>query len=107
MTFQIGRNIRNRRVELGISQQKLARATQMSQSGVSLIESGERGVNEDAILRICNALMVTPNELFGIRDAELPDDTNLLIERIRANTGHTQALISYLEHISREERKKE
>lgn len=69
---EIGQRILARRHEKNISQHQLAKMIGRSQSGISLIEKGERGLDPQSIMLFCKALDFTPNGLFGI-DTEIGD----------------------------------
>ncbi|MCQ9615487.1 helix-turn-helix domain-containing protein [Paenalcaligenes niemegkensis] len=59
-----GKNLRQARLALGLSQQQLADMTQLSQAAISSYERGERHAARD-ILRLAEALKVSPQWLAG------------------------------------------
>ena len=61
--IDIGRRVKARRLELGISQEKLAEITDFSISHMSAIETGKTKLGLPAIISIANALSVTVDEL--------------------------------------------
>ena len=60
LTEILGRNIREVRRELGISQQKLAELAGLSVSHVSDIELGRKWVSAESLVRIADTLMIPP-----------------------------------------------
>lgn len=72
-----GERIRARRVEKDMSQLELAQRVGRSQSSISQIEAGQRGLDVDGVKRFCRALDMSPTEL--VMD-EQPDDP--IIERV-------------------------
>ena len=60
-------NIKYYRTKNGLSQAQLAEATSCSNGMIGLIEAGKAKPSFDMILRIADALQVTPADLF-IRD---------------------------------------
>lgn len=63
--YYLGRNIRDSRVRLGISQAKLAEIADLSITHMSNIESGTKQVSLEALYRIAQALNVTVSQLIG------------------------------------------
>jgi transcriptional regulator with XRE-family HTH domain len=59
----IGHAITVRRAMLKMTQGRLARATGIHQSYISLIENGERPLTDDVLQKICVALGCKPEEL--------------------------------------------
>lgn len=58
-------NMRARRAEIGISQEKLAELADMHRTYISTVERSQRNVGIDGIERIAKALKVTMSELLG------------------------------------------
>lgn len=57
--------IKERRVELGLSQEQLAQQAKIGQSTISEIEAGKHNPTVDVALRIARVLEKTVEELFG------------------------------------------
>lgn len=57
--------IKERRVELGMSQEQLAQQARIGQSTISEIEAGKHNPTVDVALGIARALGKTVEELFG------------------------------------------
>lgn len=60
---QVGKNIRNRRKELKMTQADLADKAHFSVIHVSHIENGTVNMSLEALLAICHALHITPNDI--------------------------------------------
>lgn len=61
----IGRNIKKYRKELGLTQERLAELLDVSTVHLSHIEGGSVSMSLDLLLRICEALSVTPNHILS------------------------------------------
>ena len=100
--MSLGKRLRERREELGMSRTELAAALGVSPSAVSNYESGQNALREDVLLRLFHVLDVDPNYLY--QDALMGKvftcsaEERTLIQRYRALsiTGR-QALRSVLE----------
>lgn len=72
--MDIGNRIRERRIELGMTQDELARvAGYKSKSSINKIEVDGRGLPQDKIVAIAKALKVTPSYLMGWEDKEVAE----------------------------------
>lgn len=72
----IGNRIRQKRIELGMSQQELADKTGYSSRGaIQRIECGTRDIKQGKIVAFANALGVTPEYLLGWDDKESPNNS--------------------------------
>lgn len=58
-----GTRVRNRRVELGVSQEELGHRAKLDRTYIGGVERGERNVSLDNIYRIAKALGVAAREL--------------------------------------------
>lgn len=83
-------NIKSKRIEEGIKQDKLAEKIGLTEKYISDLETGRRAGSLETLLLIANALDVEPYELL------LPPKTNLsydtkrtqdLMKRLRSNVG--------------------
>lgn len=73
----IGTNIRNRRIELGMTQEELAnRIGYKSKSTINKIELGINDIPQSKILRFAEVLKTTPKVLMGWED-----EVNIEIEK--------------------------
>ena len=62
--MSFGQRLRERRIELGMSQAELAKALGVSLSAVSNYETGQNAMREEALLRLFQVLDVDPNYLY-------------------------------------------
>jgi transcriptional regulator with XRE-family HTH domain len=66
------KNIRKRRLELGMTQSELARAAGYeNRSSIARIERGDTNLPQSKIINIARALKVTPSYLMGWEDEEV------------------------------------
>lgn len=69
---EVYKNIRKRRVELGMTQKELARlAGYENRSSIARIERGDTNLPHSKIVEIAQALKVTPSYLMGWEDEEV------------------------------------
>ena len=61
----IGMKIKNRRLELGMTQLELSEKSGVSQEYISVLENGKRNPSFIAIVHLCSALHMTTDELAG------------------------------------------
>lgn len=59
----VGKNIRQRRLDVGLSQEGLAEEANLHRTYIGGIERGERNVSLENIVRVARALRVTPSQL--------------------------------------------
>ena len=62
--WQMGYKIASRRSALGLSQEALAEAVGISRVSIVRIENGDQLPKVETVVGICEALHVTPNELY-------------------------------------------
>lgn len=60
---QLGNRIRDLRIEIDLSQEKLAFACDLDRTYIGSVERGERNISILNIVKISNALGVNPQEL--------------------------------------------
>ncbi len=58
-----GKNLRERRLALGLSQEELAERADLHRTYVGSVERGERNVSLENIVRLADALKVKPSDL--------------------------------------------
>lgn len=63
-------NLKEIRKKKGISQKKIAEILNISQTQMYRIESGISAINSDHIVKLCNFLKVSADELLGIKSIE-------------------------------------
>ena len=68
---EVYKNIRKRRIELGMTQSELARlAGYENRSSIARIERGDHDLPQSKVIEIAQALKVTPSYLYGWEDEE-------------------------------------
>lgn len=73
----MGDRIKNRRIELGITQQELAEKMGFkTRSHISLLEQGDRNIPISKIKKLANALEISPEYLMGWEDNMETTTTN-------------------------------
>ena len=65
---QFGRNIRRRRMELGISQEKLAELAGLHRTYIGMIERAEKNITLTNIAKLARALALPINQLFDLNN---------------------------------------
>lgn len=100
MKTNIGKQIRNRRLELNISQDELAKRTGYSdRTAISKIESGLRDIPQSKISLFADALSTTPAYLLGFIDPSAgltTQQTQIIIDRFEGATEEVQKAICLL-----------
>ena len=86
-----GRRVRQQRIALQMTQEKLSEHAGISLSFLGHIERGTRKASLDTVIKLCNALQVSPSillqdsldsDLLGDRDQSLSDDQRKLLREI-------------------------
>ena len=85
----LGRAVRARRTQLGLSQEKLASTSGLDRSFVGEIDRGQRNVTMPTLLRIALALDTTPGTLIDAAHAELRDANPCYDEAVRRGSVET------------------
>lgn len=70
LSNRIGVSVRELREHLGMTQQDLSAAADLSKSAVGLIESGRRCPSIDSLARIAIALGLKPSQLIALAEAD-------------------------------------
>lgn len=65
---QFGAGVRARRIEMGLSQEKLAEFADMHRTYMGGIERGERNLCLENIVKLSRALRLKPSELMKVVD---------------------------------------
>ena len=63
---QIGRNLKQARKDVGLTQKQVAEKFNMTQQQYSRFENGIFELNYNQILELCKLYNISPNELFSI-----------------------------------------
>jgi transcriptional regulator with XRE-family HTH domain len=74
---KIGSVIRMRRMKLGMSQRELGAAIDVRFQQIQKYETGLNAVGSTSVVKLCRALEMTPNELFGA-GGKMDDDASRL-----------------------------
>ena len=100
--MSFGKRLRERRIEMGMSQGDLARRLGVSAAAVSNYESGQNAVREDVLLRLFRVLDTDPNYLY--QDSIPPrnfictvDEKSLVMKYRALSTVGRQALHSVVD----------
>lgn len=110
--MDIYERIKQRRIELGMSQDQLARLVGYETRGaISRIESGTRKINNEQIVAFANALQTTPLYLMGIEEEYInPNESSRLSKHVgeivkstMINKGYNETVLAALIGISVDE----
>ena len=91
----IGLKIANQRSQRGLAQADLAEELGISRNAVGAMERGEADFGISRMISVCDALNVTPAEIFPNRLAEksrLPDEMQELEEKMSQMTPYQRSL---------------
>jgi transcriptional regulator with XRE-family HTH domain len=73
---KIGWVIRMHRVKSGMSQSELGKALGVSFQQIQKYENGKNAIVSSRIADLCQALEITPNELFGVTERSVSTSPN-------------------------------
>lgn len=102
---QIGRNIRNRRKELKMTQMDLATKAKISVIHVSHIENGNVNMSLEALIALCHALLVTPNDILLGEYLNASIDDMIFSEQSNHLNYDDKLLLQQIFHFMEERRK--
>lgn len=98
--MSFGDNLRNRRKELGLTQEEIGRKIGCGKSTINRYENGEINVPYDRILAAAKALETTPAHLMGWEKEEgyidvesLKDDERILLKSYRSMTENDREMM--------------
>ena len=95
MYTQMGKRIKQQRILARMTQEKLAEKAGISLSFLGHIERGTRKASLDTVVKICNALKVSPNML--LQDSL---DSNLLSDSAGLSVTHRRLLREIADNIA-------
>lgn len=105
LDLRMGKVIRLHRKSKGFSQLDLGKEIFLSDTSVSEIERGCRKISAESILLICDALDITPNDLFGYENENSGNRTDpfgrLAVNERQLLRDVAEAVMHYLEGSSR------
>lgn len=92
-----GERIKNRRLELGMTQDELAqKAGYTSRSTIAKLESGDRNLSQPQIKALADALKTTPSYIMGWEDSEYSSKAEELIAVYQSLSQEDQKLVDNL-----------
>lgn len=96
-----GNNVKNYRLLKGITQEQLAESISISTVQLGRIESGKNACTIQMVLKLCAALVITPNDLFnGITSIPSNNDVNASFNSfINTHDIHSKETRQFLKHI--------
>lgn len=68
--WALGNNVRTYRMQMGMTQEKLAEKAQISTKGIQKVEAGKSGMRIDTFIQIAEALRVSMDVLAGRRETD-------------------------------------
>lgn len=83
-TRKIGNNLLNVRKKAGLTQAEVAEAAGLSDRTYADIERGSVNMKIETILRICEALHVTPDEILTEENPSFANKQNEIFERLNS-----------------------
>ena len=96
-TIQIGNKLLQFRKKSGLTQAEVAEAAGLSDRTYADIERGTVNMRVETVLRICQALHVSPNEILTDDDTSLALQESELLERLaRCTTRERETALSLL-----------
>lgn len=98
-----GKRVKQRREELGLSQEQLAAKIGVSSNYISTVECGTTFPRFDKLIKIINGLEISADPLFQDSLEFIPEDpTTLLVKRIVELTDDEQErIIRFLDYLTR------
>lgn len=95
MTMTIGRRIRRRREELGLTQDDLAKLMGYSgRSSISVVEADKRDITWENVCKYAKALQCSPSYLMKWDDP-IPEDDLEILEEVYADPVLRKKLMDY------------
>jgi transcriptional regulator with XRE-family HTH domain len=98
MDLGIGKRIKDKRIELGLSQKELAhRMGYKSEAAISKVEHGEDNITTDRISKFAKALNCSPGYLMGWEDYTPPEGTRTFVNphKIHVTDEEEKIILAY------------
>lgn len=100
---EVGQRVRAAREEAGMTQERLADLLGMSDSGLTLWESGKRRIPLDQLREIGR---LTGKPMWWLMSGDAPDEATVIIDGVRYLTPEKrQEVISFMEFKNEEQRR--
>lgn len=99
MDYQLlGLNVRDCRIKLGWTQERLAREIGVSTSFVGHMERGSRTASLDTLVLMCNAMNIGADQLLGtnLQPRDCPEENDARVEH---RTAMRELLSSLQQHV--------
>ena len=99
--WRIGYRIAKRRSDMGMTQEAFAESIGISRVSVVRIENGDQAPKLETVVQICEALHITPNELFPsyLSDAANIENSKELYERVTRLSPKNKEMFYYMAEI--------
>jgi transcription regulator len=98
--LSVGSQIKKHRVKRGFTQQELANLSDLSLPFINLVENEKRNLSVDTLIRILNALNVTPSEFFLPFSDNYNNDLSNLISSLQVNDNKERYINLFIEIIN-------
>lgn len=83
--ISIGLQIKSYRMKMKLTQQELAERSELSLPFINLVENDKRNLSVETLLKILNALKISPSEFFLPFSEEFSPDLSELVFHIQSN----------------------
>lgn len=93
--ISLGSRIKEERIKLHLTQEKLAEITNLSPAYIGFIERGTRSITLEKLLDISNALHVSPDYLLSESISIKSDDYNISINKLLSSLTVNEKLLIY------------
>lgn len=98
--MNIGARIIELRQKMGITTNKLANLSGLSQSFVRAVERDERGITVENLSLLCDVLHISMQDFFAGIQTEEPDANELYMQLSKLTAGQKSALAAFLKTLN-------
>ena len=88
---KIGNNLLGIRKKTGLTQAEVAEKAGISDRTYADIERGSTNMRAETLINICNALNITPDEIFTQKNVEEVLDQEIFLTKLKNCTAHEKA----------------
>lgn len=81
---EIGNNLYHFRKRLGLTQEEVAERANLSGRTYADMERGNVNIRTETLLRICQVLSITPDEVLTVKKTDTSPDESAIIDRLNA-----------------------